>query len=133
MNTLTQLPHEKRTHSENLFWMRFRKNLIKELVTSFMMIGFLINLTLVSILGIILFINEFDFVKQILTIVTPPAFIFLAGKYLTLLPMYIVIPLACIPILSIILYNSKNNGAIRGVIGFIVISIIASLFLVFFI
>ncbi len=133
MGTQAQLHHEKHTHSENVFFMRFRKNLIKELVASLKMISFLINLTLVSILGIVLFMNEFDFVKQILTIAIPPAFIFLAGKYLTLLPMYLVVPLACIPIASIILYNSKNNGAIRGAIGFVGVSILASLFLVFFI
>ncbi len=80
------------THDE--FFVKFKKNLYKELILAWEIICLIHNVFRALFVGIILFIFEFPLAKEVASIIVPPVGIFLAGKYLTLLPMFIVIPLS---------------------------------------
>ena len=93
MNQQVIVHSYEHTLSYDTFLTRFRKNLIKEFVSILISIREILSVFLVSIVGVILFVFEFSLFKKVLSVVLPPVAIFLIGKYLTLLPMYAVIPL----------------------------------------
>lgn len=107
MSTHASLDHEKTTHAQGGFGARLRKNLGKELATISSIARPVFGMTFALILGILLFISEFNLVRMIFALIALPLGIFFVGKYLTLLPMYIVIGMAVISIVSI---SSSDKG-----------------------
>lgn len=82
-------------HKENIFlkkafWVRVLANMTKDIDTAdaFKSAYIAINVLLAALLGIALFLLEFPLVKQfVLFIIVIPLSLFLAVKYLTLLPI----------------------------------------------
>jgi hypothetical protein len=137
------------------FSLRVLRNLRKELLASLRTAQFIGWLLLAIGLGVALFIAEFKLVKVIFAFLMPPVFIYLVGTYLTLLPSVIVITITIISLVSLSLSEQGSNieswfaesfvsyfewpsatassTITQKLIGFVTLSAIASLLLVFFI
>ena len=100
------------THTSD-FGQRFKKNLGIELVNAKNILTFII----ISSIASMMFVLEFPMVKKVLGFVFPFFILYFGGKYLTLLPGYLVIILTWIP--------KKLSYPVLGV------SILLSLFMVF--
>lgn len=86
------------SHHRDGFLVRLRKNLVletKKLLHQLLIIGAFFASMLT---GAIVFLFEFETTKKVAGFILPLLFIYISGKYLTLLPMYIVFVLLVIPI-----------------------------------
>ncbi len=131
MNQHTHANKEIHGQIPSDFLIRFRKNLIRELVSVLQYFSFFIRVVMVTFFGVLTFLGEFSILKTILQIVLPPVMIFVFGKYLTVLPMYLVIFLSSVPVVIFALYNTVLSKITLVIIGFISISVVYSLFAIF--
>ncbi len=135
------------------FLARFKKNLRKELAGVLQTVFFIIRLICISLIGIFLFIKEFNISSILFALIAPPLFIFLVGSNLTLLSKYLIALMVSASIIS--LYSSKegesfigwiddvihslmegsaesaNSSLSQKLMGFVILSAIISFFLVF--
>jgi hypothetical protein len=116
-----QVTHGENHHAHGAhddFLVRFRQNLWKE-IRSFLYWFFFV---FYSVLGTF-FRGTFDWmltfseVRIFLGVLVPPFAIYFFGKYLTLIPMFFVVLLACVPL--------KRAG------GVLVLAMVVSFFIVF--
>ena len=146
--------HEKSSHSRDDFLARFMKNLAKEIAASVKVLRTTCGIIFAIMLGVFLFIAEFGLTQKIFAFAFLPVVVFIMGTYLTLLPMYIVIAVTCITLYS--LANSDEGTSLvsfvdnlfgsvfeiagpssettplhKKLFGFMVISAVASFFIIF--
>lgn len=155
MNKLAHTSHEKSSRTRDDFLARFMKNLAKEIVLTARVIRSTFGIIFALLLGIVLFLSEFDLIKKFFAFALFPAVIFLIGTYLTLLPMYLVIAITCVSFYSLTtsdegsslvkwfshLFSSLSEGLgepsnskvslSKKLFGFVALSAIASFFIVF--
>lgn len=157
MNAHAQTHHSDHIRSRDDFSVRFRKNLMKELVQALKAARCLFGFFFAFIFGVVLFISEFDFVKKFFAVAFIPVVLFFVGKYLTILPIYLVIAVAITSILS--LSSSEEGAGLSGwfsnsigsfseafsgapsaetslsqkLLGFMALSAVASFFIIFLI
>ncbi len=131
MNQLIQIHQGKSIHTHDDFLKRFRKNLLKELRAISSILTVIMAFVKTFLLGAVLFIFEFELFKEVLSIIFPSVAIFLIGYYLTLLPFYIVFPLACIPAIMFPLYEVTAGKVAKRILGFLGVAMFFSLFIVF--
>lgn len=137
------------------FLMRFRKNLVKELVLSTKIMRTVFGIIFAVVFGFFFFIIEFDFAKKFFALVFLPTATYIMGKYLTLLPMTIIIAVTIVSLFSLAnakegddVFNwfgdiigsiveastAKSGGEVplsKRIFGFMVLSTVASFFIVF--
>ena len=102
--------YEEKSHKKHdVFLVRFRKNLLIEFLTVLRIFSFSIKLIIVSFIALLGFFSPYikgllgeliHAIPQIgtgLNFIIPKGIIFVIGMYLTLLPLYVVILLLCIP------------------------------------
>jgi hypothetical protein len=147
----------KHTSGHDDFLVRFRKNLVKELILSIKIMRMAFGVIFAVVFGFFFFIKEFDFAKKFFALAFLPAATYIMGTYLTLLPMTIIIAVTIVSLFS--LANAKEGddvfnwfGDIIGsvveastagskdeislskkIFGFVVLSSVASFFIVFLI
>lgn len=107
------------THAD--FLARFKKNLVKELVSALGLVLFLIKLFLITTLGIFLFVKDFKFVKIVFALIAPPLFIYIVGSNLTLLSTSLVILMAFVSIMT--LYIDKEGDGLVGWFNDVILSL----------
>jgi len=155
MSQVISTHYSKRTKSHDDFLSRLRKNLIKEVVVVSKIVRIAFGLIFAISLGIMLFLSEFDIVKKFFALAFLPVVIFLIGKYLTLLPMYLVMGIALMSILSLASSEEGDNlvswisgmmsslseglsgssptttSLTQKLLGFVTLSAVASFFIVY--
>ena len=80
-------------HGSN-FWSRFKKNIVIETKNAFGSLKTGAIFFSIILIGFYFFLLTFNEIKERWDIVFPLAVVYLVGTYLTLLPMYLVVPLA---------------------------------------
>jgi hypothetical protein len=145
-----------KTHAQahDDFLIRFRKNLLKELLLTLAFIGAFFRISMALLVGIAVFLRQFDFPKLVLALIIPPLFIFIVGNYFSLLSTNLVIAMTAISIMSLFLSEPGDNFVdwfskiidslsemaagsstpatlSQKLMGFVGFSAIASLFIVF--
>lgn len=143
----------KQGFTKDDFLARFRKNLINELLLVIQIAGTIVRLCMILFIGIMVFLSGFNFVRILFALIAPVLFIFIVGSYFTLLPAYLVAGITLVSIaslassekgdslvdwfaeiissLSIGLSASTPSSISQKLMGFVGLSAIASLFLVF--
>jgi hypothetical protein len=92
---------EVHTSTHDDFPVRLKKNLLKELLFALKNSIVCYRILMTLIIGVILFLKEFDFVKILLPLIIPPVIIFFVGSHLTLLPGYLVFGMTIVAIMSL--------------------------------
>jgi hypothetical protein len=141
-------------HTHDDFLLRFRKNLLLELIATIKIIGAIFRVTMALLIGIMLFVREFDFPKLVLALLVPPLFIYMIGSHFTLLSTALVISMTSVSIMSLFLSEqgdsfvdwfskivdslfemadgvTKPSSLSQKLMGFVGFSAIASLFIIF--
>lgn len=136
------------------FLSRFRKNLLSELLLILTIMGAIFRITMTLLMGIMLFLGEFDFPKLVLALIVPPLFIFIIGSHFTLLSSALIISMTSVSIMSLFLSEQGDNfvdwfskiidslfemadgvtkpsSLSQKLMGFVGFSAIASLFIIF--
>jgi hypothetical protein len=154
MGSHQALHHTTDVRSHDDFLARFTKNLLKETIFALKSIGVIFRMFMILCIGIILFLREFKFMKIVFALILPPLFIVIVGNYFTLLPTNLVIVLALVSAISLAQSEqgtsltdwisemiaslleksheaSKPASLSQKLMGFVVLSSIASLFIVF--
>lgn len=110
--------NSKRNHlTAGVFFARFKKNLLLEVKRTGVVLFAAYAISMSLLYGALKFMFEFSYPKEVFAFLLPPIVIFLAAQYLTLLPTFLALVLACV--------EKKIAGKILG------FAMIASFFIVF--
>jgi hypothetical protein len=128
---------------------------VKEMILTSKIMRTTFGIFFALVVGIMLFISEFDFMRKLFALVFLPIAIYIIGKYLTLLPMALIIGITLISAFSLV--NSEEGDAMfhwygniigsvfegvpgsstgetslsKKLLGFVLLSAVASFFIVF--
>lgn len=92
------LTKEPLTHGHhNTFLVRFQKNLLLEISKALLVLRTFFVFVSSIVYGALLFLFDFDIVKDVFWFLFPYLAFYVIGLYLTLLPMYVVIILIFLP------------------------------------
>ena len=151
---VTHTDTETHAHIHDDFLVRFRKNLLSEFLLALTIIGAVFRIMMTLLIGIMLFLREFNFVKIVLALIIPPLFIFIVGSHFTLLTTGLVIFMVSVSIMSLFLSEQgdnfvgwfseiidslfervaespKSSSLSQKLMGFVAFSAIVSLFIIF--
>lgn len=146
---------ETHAHTHDDFLVRFKKNLFNELLLALKKIGAFLRISMTLLIGVMLFLGEFNFMKIVLILIILPLFIFIVGSHFTLLSTGLIIAMTSVSIMSLFVSEPGDNfvewfseivsslfegtseasssSLSQKMMGFVTLSAFVSLFLVFLI